>query len=97
MLTARFVLGIALVLSGCAHFQNTPAQDLALERWEMCKHAGSDVRLSQIRENGQILFRYRGPSNHAAVVNCLSEAAAEQAKSRRTTPPPEPEAAPLRP
>jgi hypothetical protein len=86
MLSARVaVLAMAIVFGACAHFQNTPAQILALERWEMCKSSGSDVRLREVRQDGQISFSYGGPSNRKAVLDCLQEAAVEQAKARRAS------------
>lgn len=84
--------GVAvLVLGACASLQNTPAQDLAWERWRECS-ALPGVRLQVISADGEISVWYRMPNELAAWQACEREALARQrpALARVTRPEPTP-------
>ena len=54
------VIGALITLltgDGCATFQNTPAQDLAWERWEKCNRFAT-IQLKEIRPNGEVWVTY---------------------------------------
>jgi len=76
---ALFAPGISapLLLLGCASGGNTPAQDLAWERWNRCKDKLPVARLegAGVSPDGQISFYPRT----AEIQLCLDEAAQEQA------------------
>lgn len=51
------VLGLLMVAvtgAGCASVRNTPAQDLAWERWQICDHFAT-VRLERIDTDGRLV------------------------------------------
>jgi len=60
-----------------ASLKNTPAQELALERWRECNHFAS-VRLQEIRPDGQIWVNYGSSGDYAAWKQCDQEARARQ-------------------
>lgn len=75
------VLAVAL-LAGCASMQNTLTQDLAYERWDMCKARFPDAQLNRVEPDGRLWFTYTSPSAASGVQACLREAAIEQGKRR---------------
>jgi hypothetical protein len=74
------VLSLMLVATaaGCAAARNTPAQDLAWERWGACNHF-STITIERIELDGRLVvngFEVDGPRFSA----CVGEAAAEQVR-----------------
>lgn len=69
--------GLLLVAAvGCATVRNTPAQDLAWERWQTCDHFAT-VRLERIELDGRLIVT--GYEHEAApFTSCIREAAASQ-------------------
>ena len=79
-------------LAGCASLKNTPAQDLAYERWRKCDHFPY-VTLKELMPNGQIWVWYRQPDDLESWKKCDREAWLEQqraGKLRSSDVPPEP-------
>ena len=64
---------VALALSACATFANTPQQNLAYERWAQCSRP--TVTLDSVSVDGQIRFLYANPVDRRDVAECLTEAA----------------------
>lgn len=85
----RDVLAALLLLAstGCASMQDTLAQGLARERWEVCKSADPEIGLFEIRPDGQIWFTHGGSVSLAAAQQCLRRAADEQARRGVTSAP----------
>lgn len=77
---SSIVLVAIWLLAGCAMPKNTPAQELALERWQKCSHA-STVRLKEIRPNGEIWVFYEDPGRFAEWQACNRAAYLEQQKA----------------
>jgi hypothetical protein len=63
---------LALVLGACATLANTPAQNLAYERWAQCSRPF--VTLRWVSVDGQIGFLYTDSADQRDVVQCLSDA-----------------------
>ena len=55
----RIVLGavLAVALSGCATFTNTPQQDFARQAWDSCPHM-ANIALDYIEPSGKIHWRW---------------------------------------
>jgi len=55
----RIVLGtvLAVALSGCATFKNTPQQDFARQAWDSCPHM-ANIALDYIEPSGKIHWRW---------------------------------------
>ena len=66
---------LSLLGAGCASVANTPAQDLAWNRWHAChaRIAGTEIRTVQM--DGRISFWYLGPGDRQAMIECLRQAA----------------------
>jgi hypothetical protein len=62
---------LALGLGACAT-TNSPAQNLAYERWSKC--AVAYVQLEQISVDGRITFQFSSSADRHQVVQCLAEA-----------------------
>ena len=77
----RIVLGLVLVTaasSGCATAGNTPAQDLAWERWRACDRF-STISLDRIELDGRLIVT--GYESEAqAFTTCVRDTAAAQAR-----------------
>ena len=69
-----FVIVVSMGTSACAALRTTLAQERARERWQMCEGRVPDVRLKEIRPDGQISFTYSSPSAKAGALECLKEA-----------------------
>jgi hypothetical protein len=72
-------LGLLAIMasSGCATLGNTPAQDLAWERWRACDRFSS-ISLERIEVDGRLIVTgYEIEA--AAFTTCVRETAAEQA------------------
>lgn len=52
MVRSVSLLGVVLILSGCAALKNTPAQDLAWARWKQCDRFPT-VQLKEITPSGE--------------------------------------------
>jgi hypothetical protein len=69
---------IVVVASGCATVGNTPAQDLAWERWKACDHF-SMIVLDRVDLDGRLVVTgYE--SEIAPFTACVREAAAAQVR-----------------
>lgn len=68
-------LGLCMLLSGCAGASNTPAQDLAYNRWGQCNARAPDARLREVEGDGRIWFRYVSAGDRAVMLECLAEVA----------------------
>jgi hypothetical protein len=72
------LLMMALIAVGCATARNTPAQDLAWERWKACDHFAA-ITLEQIDLDGRLVVA--GYEHEAApFTTCVREAAAHQGR-----------------
>jgi hypothetical protein len=70
------VLCLAGLVTGCATVRNTPAQDLAWERWKTCDHF-SMIALDRIDLDGRLVVN--GHEHEARPFTaCVHEAAAGQ-------------------
>ena len=78
-----FARGLFLVmagLTGCATMGNSPAQELAWERWRACDRF-STISLERIEMDGRLIVT--GHELEAAVfTTCVRESAAEQSRQR---------------
>jgi hypothetical protein len=74
-------LGFVIVMAastGCATMGNSPAQDLAWERWQACDHF-STISLERIEADGRLIVT--GQVMEAAPFTaCVRESAAAQAR-----------------
>ena len=84
----RIIVLSALMMmaaAGCASVQNTPAQDLAWERWRTCDHFAT-VRLERIDMDGRLVVT--GYEHEATPFSaCVLEAAARQGGGGLAVPP----------
>jgi hypothetical protein len=48
-----FVVAVAMLATGCATISNSPAQDFAYERVEMCKGVSNNVIFQRIESDGR--------------------------------------------
>ena len=78
------LLAVLMLLTGCGALANTPAQDLAWERWKQCDHF-NNVILQRIELDGRTWVETRnGNADLAPWQACMRKAAAEQtARARR--------------
>ncbi len=67
-------LGLSVLASGCAGLRNTPAQDLAYERWRRCEVRVPGLQIQQVDGDGRIWFMHLGAWDRAAMLECLREA-----------------------
>jgi hypothetical protein len=88
MMHVRWLV-VLLVLAGCAPVKNTPAQDLAWERWMKCRHY--DMVLQEIRADGSVWARPAadGTKDVSAWQACMRQAAVEQRQAQRGKVPPD--------
>src|SRR5262245_976998 len=70
MVRGRLLLALCLVPWACTA-ANTPAQNLAYERWAKC--GGAFVQLQRVDLDGRISFTFSDASRRAAVLQCLTE------------------------
>jgi hypothetical protein len=76
--TTLSLLTLAMIGAGCATLHNTPAQDLAWERWRVCDHFAA-ITLQQIDPDGRLVVA--GYEHEAgAFITCVRDAAADQAR-----------------
>ena len=68
-------------VGGCATMpRNTPAQDLAWERWYACNRFAS-VQLQRIDLEGHVTAQHRIHGEFRLWQNCMKEAAAKQRRA----------------
>ncbi len=79
------VVMLIVMAVGCATLRNTPAQDLAWERWKTCDHFVA-VALERIDPDGRIVVKAY-ESEAAAFTACVREAAADQVRRGIATTP----------
>ena len=80
MATRALALGLLVTLgsAGCATMANTPAQDLAWERWRACDRF-TTISLERIEMDGRLIVT--GYETEAIPFTaCVREAAADQAR-----------------
>ncbi len=76
--TASLVMATGLLstlAAGCAPLANTPAQDLAWNRWAACHAQVSGTAIRNVRSDGRISFWYTGPEDRRAMLDCIRLAA----------------------
>jgi hypothetical protein len=66
---------LSLLAAGCASLANTPAQDLAWSRWNICHPQAIGTEIRTVRLDGRISFWYYGPGDRQAMLDCLRRAA----------------------
>lgn len=81
-----FSVAAALLAAGCAGLSNTPAQDLAWERWKQCDKFPT-ITLKDIKPNGEIWIWTQYGADLAAYRDCARAALAEQIRAGRLTAP----------
>jgi hypothetical protein len=69
---ARATLIAGVLAGGCAGLANTPAQEIAFQRWEACKERAALVELREIDRNGRISFLYLTGWDRQAMLHCLA-------------------------
>jgi hypothetical protein len=80
------LLVLMVTAVGCATLRNTPAQDLAWERWKTCDHFAA-LTLERIDPDGRLVVR--GYASEAALFTaCVREAAADQVRRGIASGPP---------
>jgi hypothetical protein len=74
-------IGLSLLMAlvttaGCATMRNTPAQDLAWERWQACDHF-TNVRVERVDLDGRLVV-WADANQVMPITKCVQEAAAGQ-------------------
>lgn len=96
---ALIFLWALTALVACATIKNTPAQDLAWERWKECDKF-PQITLKEIRADGQIWVWHKHGVDLAKWQECEREARARQQRAGKLTASPsaapEPKATPAR-
>jgi len=78
MRTIVLVVLAILMAAGCATSGNTPAQNLAWERWGACNHLGT-ISLERVEQDGRlVVLAYQVDGVPFAA--CVEEAAAAQVR-----------------
>ena len=78
MRTIALVALAMMVAAGCATSGNTPAQDLAWERWGSCNHLGM-ITLDRVEQDGRlVVMAYQVDGVPFAA--CVEQAAAAQVR-----------------
>ena len=78
MRTIVLVVLAILMTAGCATSGNTPAQNLAWERWGACNHPGT-ISLERVEQDGRlVVLAYQVDGVPFAA--CVEEAAAAQVR-----------------
>ena len=78
------LLLLVLMAAGCATAGNTPAQDLAWERWGACNHF-STVALDRVEGDGRLVVTAYQVDG-APFAACVNEAAAAQLRRGAVVP-----------
>ena len=66
---------LSLLANGCASLVNTPAQDVAWNRWRTCQTEATGTEIRNVQLDGRIVFWYFGPGDRQAMLDCLRRAA----------------------
>src|SRR5262245_3762137 len=70
------VLGsLPSLASGCAYLKDTPAQELARNRWTVCHGKVTGTELNTVMRDGRISFWYDGAGEDRSMMECLRSAA----------------------
>jgi len=85
MKLVAFLLLVPGVLGGCAAFKDTPAQQLAWERWRSCDRFAS-VQLDRIEPNGRVWVHYSVDGERARWQDCMRAAYRSQQAAGRLAP-----------
>ena len=65
---------LSLLANGCASLVNTPAQDVAWNRWKICHTQATGTEIRTVQSDGRIVFWYYGPGDRQAMLDCLRRA-----------------------
>ena len=66
---------LSLLANGCASLVNTPAQDVAWNRWRICQTQATGTEIRNVQLDGRIVFWYYGPGDRQVMLDCLRRAA----------------------
>ena len=69
------IVGLVALASGCAYLMDTPAQELARDRWTMCHARVSGAELDTVMRDGRISFWYNGAGDGRSMLDCLRDVA----------------------
>jgi hypothetical protein len=64
---------LSLLAGGCASLANTPAQDVAWDRWRICHTPVSGTEIRTVQPDGRIVFWYYGPGDRQVMLDCLRQ------------------------
>jgi hypothetical protein len=65
---------LSLLANGCASLVNTPAQDVAWNRWRICQTQATGTEIKNVQLDGRIVFWYYGPGDRQVMLDCLRRA-----------------------
>ena len=65
---------LALLMAACASLHNTPAQDLAWDRWTACHNQFSGTDIRTVGLDGRISFWSIGTADGLSMLDCLAQA-----------------------
>ena len=66
---------LSLLVNGCASLVNTPAQNVAWNRWRICQTQATGTEIRNVQPDGRIVFWYFGPGDRQDMLECLGRAA----------------------
>ena len=66
---------LSLLANGCASLVNTPAQNVAWNRWRICQTQATGTEIRNVQPDGRIVFWYYGPRDRQVMLDCLRRAA----------------------
>ena len=72
--TVIAIAALLLLANGCASLVNTPAQDVAWNRWRICQTQATGTEIRNVQLDGRIVFWYYGPGDRQAMLDCLRRA-----------------------
>ena len=64
---------LALLMAACASLHNTPAQDLAWDRWTACHNQISGTDIRTVGLDGRISFWSIGTADGLSMLDCLAK------------------------
>ncbi len=65
---------LGLLMAACASLHNTPAQDLAWDRWTACHNQFSGTDIRTVGLDGRISFWSIGTADGLSMLDCLAQA-----------------------
>ena len=71
----RGMVGSLALAAGCVSLVDTPAQELARNRWTVCHARVTGTELNTVQRDGRISFWYSGAGESQTMLECLREAA----------------------